>query len=577
MVAAACVATLAFALATLLSRPLDGSEGNFLFDAARIRQGWPLYVDPVQGAWQYGPVPSRYYVLYAPLWAALLALFPPSIAAAVARALALGAWLGLLATIVAGAPRPNRPTAVAGAAFLVGLYPVMLFAASGRPDSVAVALAGVAVFRSLRKGEVGAVEGALFALAPFFKPNVVAAGTAILVADLLARRSRAWPALAGATGCALACAGTLQIASRGAWVEHLVKSSWMPASLTLWTEQMASRLPFFVLPLALSAWCAWRAGSRFGLAALAASAAWTIVSLAKIGSASNYWMEPCVVGLAVVSAHGIPAGPPRLREALSVLALAQVGWTGLAAIRSSAEAITLAPRKAAAIAAVRSRCGAGPDDVVMADETGIEVMLDGRLIEQPLVFTQLAGRGSYPLSTWTEDVNRSSVACLVLQSDWLEPAGDAEEGPFPAAMRGVLRERFGLVWAGDGVWVYRRRRETSPPAPLRPAERGGELNERSVPKLLRRYALLPLSPGGEGAGGEVSSTSTSGRVRARARERGRGRPFEDDDDDEDEYEDDLAVRAATLCARTARRQAGFVFRAPGCPGLPARGFGCRMR
>ncbi|MGH7436420.1 MAG: hypothetical protein ACRENE_12175, partial [Polyangiaceae bacterium] len=93
-------ATFVFAVATLASRPLDGSEGTFLFEAARIRHGLPLYVDPLSGAFDYGAVPSRFYVLYTPFWAAVVASFPEGAAPALARALSLAAWFGLLGGLV---------------------------------------------------------------------------------------------------------------------------------------------------------------------------------------------------------------------------------------------------------------------------------------------------------------------------------------------------------------------------------------------------------------------------------------------------------------------------------------------
>jgi hypothetical protein len=456
----ACAVTLLFCIATIASRPLDGSEGNFLFDAARIRHGLALYVDPVAGAWDYGPVPSRYYVLYTPFWALLLAAVPDAAAPIAARALSLASWYGLLAAFVAVAPRERRLVVAGAVLFVGGLYPLGLFAASGRPDALAVAIAATALLRSLHRGEVGAVEGALFALAPFFKPNIVAAGFGAIVADVIARRGRAWQPVLGAVGCAAVCAAGLQVASRGAWLNDLARSSWMPVSGSLWWEQIVSRGPFFALPVAYVAARAVHARSRLALWALGASVVWTLWSLAKIGSASNYWMEPCAVGLAIVTTTPPPALGPRLRAALGPLALAQALWTGVAAVKSSLDGLAVAPRKSAAIASARASCGAGESGVVVSDEAGVEVMLDGRLIEQALVVTQLVGRGAYPLSVWLEDWGRAEVRCLVMQSDLLErPATevDADHDLLPPAMREMARGRFERVAVRDGLWIYRAR------------------------------------------------------------------------------------------------------------------------
>jgi hypothetical protein len=456
----ACAATAAFALGTLTSRPLDGTEGLLLFDASRIRAHLPLYVAPAAGMWDYGPVPSRAYVLHTPLWAALLALAPGSVAAPLARALALGAWLGLLAGTALGARPENRRAAWLGALFLGGAYPLTLFAAAGRHDAPALLLAGIALLRSMRRGRAGAVEGALFALAAFVKPNVLGAAAGVLGATAWTERGRAWPALAGFAGVAGLCATGLHVVSGGAWIEHLLRSTQTTPVLALWLEQLGSRLPFFALPLAAAGACAWRArrtdAGRTGLWALAASAAWAVVSLAKVGSASNYWMEPCFVGLAIASMVPLPP----MRAIAAAAALVQALWVGMASVRSALEGLERAPAQAAALARVRSSCGAGPDGVVLADEAGLEQMVDGRVVQVPFVMTALARDGRWPVALWEADVRRDAVRCLVMQSDLLErPLGqvDRAHDVFDPAMRRALRDRFAPVSAGDGLWVYAAR------------------------------------------------------------------------------------------------------------------------
>ena len=85
-VAVAVVAVLAFAVVTIASRPLEYVEGEVLFDASRLRDHLRLYIDPLRGAFDYGPLPSRYYVAYTPLWAWLLSHVPAGAAAVVAPA-----------------------------------------------------------------------------------------------------------------------------------------------------------------------------------------------------------------------------------------------------------------------------------------------------------------------------------------------------------------------------------------------------------------------------------------------------------------------------------------------------------
>jgi hypothetical protein len=468
VVAAACAATVAFALSTLPSRPLDGTEGSLLFDAARIRDRLPLYVDPLHGAWSYGPVPSRYYVLHTPLWAALLSLLPAGDAAPLARALAIGAWLGLLAGTALGARPGNGGAAWTGALFLAGAYPLTLFAAAGRHDAPALLLAGIALLRSMRRGRAGGLEGALFALAAFVKPNVVGAAAGVVACTLWHDGRRSAPMLAGLASVTAACVLGLHVASDGAWLEHLVASTQTASSPGLWLDQMASRLPFFGLPLAAALAVARRArdtsAGRIGLWALAASTTWTCVSLAKVGSASNYWMEPCVVALSIVALAPLPAlrGVPVVWSVVaSVAALAQALWVGVAAVRSSLDGLAAAPRRAAVLAGARQACGAGPRDVVLADEPGLEMTLDGRVVQMPFVMTHLVRAGRYPLALWQADVQRHEVRCLVLQTDLLERPPDQVDPVadlFDPAMRATLRERFSLAKASDGLWIYEVRR-----------------------------------------------------------------------------------------------------------------------
>src|SRR5262245_50004416 len=123
---AALVATFAWTLLTLGVRPLDGSEGNILFNAARIRGRMPLYVDPLAGAWEYGAPPARYFVYNTPTWAWLLSRFSAAAAPIASRVLGSFCWFGLLAAIPLTAPRPFRRQALLGAIFVAGVWVLAL-------------------------------------------------------------------------------------------------------------------------------------------------------------------------------------------------------------------------------------------------------------------------------------------------------------------------------------------------------------------------------------------------------------------------------------------------------------------
>src|SRR6185295_15622009 len=164
---------------TMGPRPLDGVEGDILFEADRIHAGYPLWVDPAVGAHEYGEPSARYLVLYPPLWSALLSFFRSAV---VARFIGFSAWLFVLAWPVVKAPPERRNVAGAVALLAASIWVLMLYGASGRPDSVAVLFAGIALERSARKGDVDWIAGCLFALAAWTKPNVIGAAPGAMIA-----------------------------------------------------------------------------------------------------------------------------------------------------------------------------------------------------------------------------------------------------------------------------------------------------------------------------------------------------------------------------------------------------------
>ena len=472
VVLAALVATLSFAIGTLAVRPLDGVEGEALFEAARIRAHLALYTDPIAGATDLGPVPARFYVLYPPLWPLALSVVPAAAAPLVARAASAFAWWGTLAAVAATARPQARAAAALGAAFIGGVYTLALYGGAGRPDAVAVACASSALAVAARRGKVPPFAAALFVLAAWIKPNVIGLGAGALLADVAARRRAALPTVLAAALTAASIAAALHVASGGAWIVHLVRSTGQPLSARLFAEQVPSRLPFFALLLALGGTAAWRgradAGVRLAGAAIVTSAAWTLFSLAKIGSATNYWMEPSIASLVALANAPLRLEARAARWVLFLLPV-QALYTGVAGVRSSIESLRDAPAKRAALDGARAACGAQGTALVMADEPGLELELDGRILSTPFQLTHLARRGRFPLSTWIADVERPEVGCLVMQDDLLErPAAavSVEHDRFGPEMRAALVRRFELARAGGGLWIYRPRGLREPGARL---------------------------------------------------------------------------------------------------------------
>jgi hypothetical protein len=466
VVAAALLSALSYAIVSMGVRPLDGVEGEVLYEAHRLRASLALYTDPIVGAFDEGPVPARFYVLYPPVWAWLLSLLPAKSAPLVGRVIACGAWFGLLAAVVLRSPRERRgPVTTAAAAFVGGVYTLTLYGAAARPDALAIALAGAGLLRAVEKKGLDGWVGALFALAAWTKPNVLGIAAGAMAAGAWLDRRAALRTALGAILASAAMATVLHMASAGAWLEHLVRATGQPMSLALWVQQVPPRLQFLGAPLAFAAWAGWRSRAdpamRIALGALAVSLAWTLVSLAKIGSATNYWMEPAIAALVIVSRAplALPARP-WARAALAAGALLQALWTGVATVRSSFEAIQEAKVHAELLRNARALCNAGADEIVMADEPGLELMLDGRITTTPFQMTHLARRGKYPLGPWARDVTRPEVRCLLMEDDLIDrPPNEVnvEHDRFGPELRAVLRARFTEVTEQGGWRLYRVR------------------------------------------------------------------------------------------------------------------------
>ncbi len=457
---------LAFALLTLHSRPLDGSEGHILYDAMRLRAGRPLYVNPHVGILDDGPPPARHYVIYTPLLAFLVALFPEGAASWLTRLLSIAAWYGLLGGLAYTRSRiSNRSLAWGAAAFVGAVYVLTLYGASGRPDALALLFAGIAFARSVRRGEPTALEGALFALAAWVKPNVLALAAGTLAVDFLRRRKIA--PIATAVLVSVLLGGTLMAISHGAFLQHLVEPIKAPMTLSLAIDQATSRLQFLGLPLLAAAVLAWRSrkiegcqsGALLAIAGLVVAFGWTLFSLAKYGSASNYWMEPCVALVVIATSFPFAFHELADRPALALLGLTvfQLVWTLTASVRSSVETIVRAPYVTAEIAQVRTLCGAKPGETVMADDSGLELMIDHRLFHAPVQLTPLVQYGRWSEAAFLEDVRRPEVTCAVMSSDLLErplTEVDPDHDLYDPTLREALRERFLLVDQRAGLWVY---------------------------------------------------------------------------------------------------------------------------
>jgi hypothetical protein len=414
--ALAAVAVAVFVLRTMDSRIPYWGEAEVLFEASRVRHGWPLFVDPLVGALEHGPPPSRYYVTYPPLLTYALAVVPSCAATLVGRLTASIVWFGTLGWIARSGK--SRATGAYAAAFVAGLWLLANFATVARPDAFACAIAGWALVRSVRAREVDPVAAAALVLAAWLKPTVLGIPCGALLTDAVVHRRGNRLAIAAGV-CALIGA-VFYATSGGQLFAHVVRSNAQPMRTSVWLEHVPARLPFFLPLFAAAGWNGLSqrrdSGLAIGCGALAVSAGWAVLALAKTGSAANYWMEPCVASV-VLLAHA--AGPfvfggPSLAQA-AFTALHAV-YTDVASVRASFEEGTRYRAEAAALSDVRRRCE-GP---IAADTQGIELALDGRILVPTYQMAWRVRSGAFPAGVWKDDL--ALVKCYVIHSHALDVA-----------------------------------------------------------------------------------------------------------------------------------------------------------
>jgi hypothetical protein len=270
----------------------------------------------------------------------------------------------------------------------------------------------------VRAGKIDAISAVLLTAAPWVKPTLLGLPAGALIADAGLRRARALPTIAVAIVTTLVLAGLFQAVSGGRLLSDVMRSNAQPFSAAVWLDQVPGRLPFVVPIFGLAGHLAFRdrgtPGIAIGLGALSVSIAWTLFALAKTGSSANYWMEPCVAALVVI-AHAKPGSFAFGRSTLvhASAALATALYAGVASVRDAVEHTVRYRADAAFVAQVRERCGTRPDDVVAADEAGVELATNGRILTPAYQTVYLVREGAFPAETWIADLESATVGCFV--------------------------------------------------------------------------------------------------------------------------------------------------------------------
>jgi hypothetical protein len=281
-------------------------------------------------------------------------------------------------------------------------------------------------------------------------------------------RRRGGGGVLGALVTSALLALTLQIATAGAWLPHLVRSICQPLSLLHVFRQLRAVAPLLITPLAGVVW--W--GARFrdhpdtaiSFPALLTSVAWTLFSLSKVGTADNHWLEPSLAALILLARTPRPAVSPIVRRWLSLAVAVQASVLAGVSGHASFEGATIAPLRLSLISRARQVCGAEAGDIVLAPDVGIEFMVNGRILTTPFEMTYLARAGAFPQSLWMADLESEHIRGVIMENDLLEH-------PLPAAMSydrldaqflELFTHRFRLAEESGGLRLYRLRSPTEP-------------------------------------------------------------------------------------------------------------------
>ncbi len=467
--AVAALAAVAWVLCAVRGRPDNPVEAELIFEAARVARGWPLYVDPAVGASELGAPPSRYLVLYTPVWPFLVGHLgklggaSQEVLRLTGRTLATLGWLTVFVAPVLGGPLRTRRATLIAALLGAGIYFLGRNAPTVTPDTVATALVCVAFVRIGRQQRVGALSAALLVMAPFFKPSCLGAGAGLAIAMLVpagvgvSTVGPSTPRLRAFVSAAVV--GTLavlfcHVMSDGQWLVHLSRSTKQPLTWERFTQEMGSRLVVLGLPQLVVAIVALRRGaSRLLTWPLLASMAWASFAMAKHGSGSHYWLEPTalsVVAIAFLPPATVARGEALLLRLLALVAAVLVAVTALPAYLKEFDRWKV---RRASFAALDAHCTRGPGEIVASSDLDVEMILDDRITVPDWQSSFLARRGVFPLGAWRADLRDPHVRWVVLPFDPDQPAPDTNDEKIEvSAYRDVLRDVLHQTFTRDG-WV----------------------------------------------------------------------------------------------------------------------------
>jgi hypothetical protein len=479
-VAVVCAACgLVFLAHALLARPYGTVEAELVFEASRIARRLPLYVDPYAGAWDAGPPPSRYYVLYTPIWPWVLAHLPgpasPTLESMRTGGRLLNAvlWVLTLGALVRASTPANRLAVATGACLALGFSALVREAGLATADMPAVALSSIGLARLARKGRLDALSAAALVAAPLVKPSVLGGAAGAYTAHVLANRRGgarllAEPIASGAL-VAGAMAALYHVWSDGQWLVHIARATGQTLSFERWVREFGGRAALLGAPhIAVLVLALRRRAPLVATLPLATSIAWASFAMAKHGSGTHYWLEPTVAALVTLGVLPVAATASGSDET----ARPWLAWAGIAlALAVAAESLPVfwrAPEEDRAahlrVDAIRRRCPLRGGQVLVSDDPTLELEIDGRIIVPVWQNSYLIRAGTFPLQAWREDLARPEVAWFVHDAAFLQPApehiaGITEVNAFRRELRDVIEANFVRDPSTEdgGLLVFHRR------------------------------------------------------------------------------------------------------------------------
>ncbi len=465
--AALLISTLVFVVRSFGPRPYSGVEAETIFESIRVAKGYPLYVDPFKGAWEDGAPPSRYYVLYTPFWSwAVGHLATPTLEGIknLGRALSIFGWLVSQIAPIWIAEKGKRTAPAVASILGASLIFLVRNALGGTADTLAAALAALGLVRAAKLDRIDPLSAVLFTAAPFVKPRCLGIFAGAFFACVLLRRPGYLRSIGAGLATFIGLSALCHVMSGGQWLLHIVLSTGQPLSFFRWQVEFGSRCIVLGIPHAAVAIVAWRKKITWVVTLpLVTSIAWSTFSMAKLGSATNYWHEPTVAAVAAVAIMA-NRGVVFSKIGGALLRLATVVLTGLIAgisIPAMIQQVREYGGYHAAEAALAEHCKHAPGEAVVSDNVAFELDLNGRLIVPEWQTSFLARRGRFPLDAWRNDFRFPSARWLVLAFDVDHPPSNPLDlgrvSVYGVELRDAIHENFAFDQIVNGLYVYRHR------------------------------------------------------------------------------------------------------------------------